>query len=263
MRFVDSHCHLDFPGLVERLEEVIARARAAGVVMIVTIATRRAGWAHVLELAEAHPEVWAVLGVHPHHAGEEGLDDPAPLVEAARHPRVVGVGEAGLDYHYDFAPQAAQERNFRAHIEAARRTGLPLVVHTREADEDTARILEEEMAAGAFTGVLHCFSSGRELAERALAFGFHLGIGGILTFRRSEELRAIVRELPLERLLLETDAPYLAPVPHRGRTNEPAYLVETAKRLAALKELSLGEVARVTTDNALRLFHRARAVEPA
>ena len=263
MRFVDTHCHLDFPGLAERIDEVIARARQAGGAMIVTIATRRAGWPQALALAEAHPEVWAVLGIHPHHAGEEGLDDPAPLVEAARHPKVVGVGEAGLDYHYDFAPRAAQERNFRTHIEAARRTGLPLVVHTREAEEDTARILEEEMEAGAFGGVLHCFSAGRELAERALAVGFHLGIGGILTFKRAEALRELVRELPPDRLLLETDAPYLAPVPYRGRTNEPAYLVETAKRLAAIRGMSLDEVARVTTDNALRLFHRARLVETA
>lgn len=256
--FVDSHCHLDFPGLVERLDEVVERARRAGVERMVTIATRRESWETVVGLCERFEGVWCALGVHPHNAGTEGLDDPSPLVEACRHPKVVAVGEAGLDYHYDFAPRDRQAVNFRTHIEAARRTGLPLVVHTREADEDTARILEEEMEKGAFRGVLHCFSSGRRLAERAVAIGFHLGIGGILTFKRSDELRRIVAEMPGDRLLLETDAPYLAPVPLRGRTNEPAYLVHTAETLARVKGISVEDVARLTTANFDTLFTEAR-----
>ncbi len=263
MFFVDSHCHLDFPGLVEREEEVVAAARRAGVRVMVTIATRRASWPAVVALAGRHREVVCALGVHPHNAGEEGLADPAPLIAAAADPEVVAVGEAGLDYHYDFAPRESQARNFRAHIAAARETGLPLVVHTREADADTAAILEEEMAEGPFTGVLHCFSSGRELAERAVAIGFYLGIGGILTFRRSDELRRIVAEMPLERLLLETDAPYLAPVPFRGKTNEPARIVRTAEVLAAVKGIGLAEVARATSDNFFRLFAKARHLRPA
>jgi TatD DNase family protein len=256
--FVDSHCHLDFPGLVERVAEVVSRAREAGVTRLVTIATRRASWDAVIALCERFDGVFCALGVHPHNAGSEGLDDPAPLIAACRHPKVVAVGEAGLDYHYDFAPRDRQAVNFRTHIEAARRTGLPLVVHSREADADTAAILEEEMASGSFTGVLHCFSSGRGLAERAIAQGFYLGIGGILTFRRSDGLRQIIADMPLDRLLLETDAPYLAPEPYRGRTNEPAYLVRTAEVLARVKGLPVSEIARLTSANFDRLFSRAR-----
>lgn len=263
MFFVDSHCHLDFPGLAEREQEVVAAAREAGVGLMVTIATRRESWNDVIALAERHPEVVCALGVHPHNAGSEGLADPEVLVEAARHPEVVAIGEAGLDYHYDFAPRDRQARNFRAHIAAARETGLPLVVHTREADADTMTILEEEMRHGPFTGVIHCFSSGRELAERAVAIGFYLGIGGILTFKRSEALRSIVAEMPLGRLLLETDAPYLAPVPYRGKTNEPARLVHTAKALAALRGCGLAEIAKITTDNFFRLFDKAASLRPA
>jgi TatD DNase family protein len=256
--FVDSHCHLDFPGLVEGIEDVVERARRAGVTRMVTIATRRESWENVIALCERFEGVFCALGVHPHNAGSEGLDDPAPLVEACAHPKVVAVGEAGLDYHYDFAPRDRQAVNFRAHIEAARQTGLPLVVHTREADEDTAAILEEEMARGTFTGVLHCFSSGRRLAERAIAIGFDLGIGGILTFRRSDDLRRIVADMPMDRLLLETDAPYLAPVPLRGRTNEPAFLVHTAEVLAQVKGVGVEDVGRLTTANFDALFTRAR-----
>lgn len=257
MIFVDSHCHLDFPGLAERVDEVLERAREAGVALVVTIATTRAGWETAIRLAEDHPGVVCALGVHPHNASKEGLDDPAPLIEAANHPKVVAVGEAGLDYHYDFSTPGDQKRNFRAHIEAARATGLPLVVHTREAEEDTLAILEEEMAKGPFTGEIHCFTGSRHLAEGALELGFMLGIGGVLTFGRSEELRALVRDLPTDRLLLETDAPYLAPVPHRGRTNEPAYVVETAKVLARVKGLGLSAVAEATTANFRRLFAKA------
>jgi TatD DNase family protein len=260
---VDSHCHLDYPGLAEREAEVVANARAAGIVGMLTIGTTRAGWTQAIAIAERWPEVWAAVGIHPHHAGEEGLEDPAPLVEAARHPKVVAIGETGLDFYYDRAPREAQERSFRTHVEACRITGLPLVVHTRDADEATIALLEDEMAKGPFRAVIHCFSSSRKLAERALALGFHLGIGGILTFKRSEELRAIVKDVPLERCLLETDAPYLAPVPFRGKTNEPAFTVHTAKALAELKAVPLAEVERVTTRAFFDLVAKARPLAEA
>lgn len=251
---VDSHCHLDYPGLAEDEEGVLARAKAAGVGLVLHIAAKRAGWGPGIALAERRPEVFCAVGVHPHEAGREGLDDPGPLIELARHPRVVAIGESGLDHYYDLSPRDRQIRSFRTHVQAARATGLPLVVHTRDADAETAALLEAEMAEGSFTGVIHCYSSSRELAERALALGFYLGIGGILTFKKSEALRAVVAELPLDRLLLETDAPYLAPVPVRGRTNEPAYTAHVAKALAELKGLPLAEVERATTANFLRLF---------
>jgi TatD DNase family protein len=260
---VDSHCHLDYPGLAEREAEVVARAREAGVGLMVTIATKRGTWADIAALAGRHPEVVCALGVHPHEAGNEGLDDPVPLIEAARQPEVVGIGESGLDYFYDFAPRDRQAASFRAHIRAARATGLPLIVHTRDADEDTMAILEEEMGQGAFTGVIHCYSSTRRLAERAVAAGLYLGLGGILTFKRSDELRATVRDMPLDRLLLETDAPYLAPVPVRGKTNEPAFTAHVARTLAEVKGLTVAEVERATTDNFFRLFTTAAGVRAA
>ncbi len=260
MILVDSHCHLDFPGLAERVEEVLERGREAGVVLVVTIATTRAGWETAIRLAEEHAGVVCALGVHPHNASKEGLDDPAPLVEAAAHPKVVAIGEAGLDYHYDFSTPEDQKRNFRAHIEAARETGLPLVVHTREADADTLAVLREEHAKGPFCGEIHCFTGSRLLVEGALELGFLFGIGGVLTFRRSDALRAVVAELPMDRLLLETDAPYLAPVPHRGRTNEPAFVVETARVLARVKGVDPAAVAAATTANFRRLFAKAAPV---
>lgn len=260
---VDSHCHLDYEALAGDEAGVVARAVEAGVGQMVTIGTTRAGWAKALGVAGRHPEVVAALGIHPHHAGLEGLDDPAPLVEAARHPRVVGIGETGLDYFYDYGPRDRQAASFRTHIEAARRTGLPLVVHTREAEEDTIAILEDEMARGAFTGVIHCYSSSRWLAERAVAMGFYLGIGGILTFKKSEAIRATVADMPLDRLLLETDAPYLAPVPLRGRTNEPAFTVHVARVLAGVMDVPVAEIERATTASFDRLFTRAAALRQA
>jgi TatD DNase family protein len=254
---VDSHCHLDYPGLAEREAEVVERARIAGVGLMVTIATRRASWDAVTALAERHERVVCALGVHPHEAGKEGLDDPAPLLEAAAHPKVVGIGESGLDYFYDLAPRDRQAASFRAHIRAARSSGLPLIVHSRNADDDTMAVLEQEMTAGPFTGVIHCYSSSRRLAERAVAIGLYLGLGGILTFKRSEELRATARDMPLDRLLLETDAPYLAPVPYRGKPNEPAYTAHTAKVLAEVRGLPLAGVERATTANFFRLFAKA------
>lgn len=251
---VDSHCHLDYPGLAEDEVGVVARARRAGVGLMVHIAAKRDGWPAGLALAERHPQIYCAVGVHPHEAGREGLDDPAPLLELASHPRVVAIGESGLDYFYDLSPRDRQAASFRTHIRAARETGLPLIVHTRDADADTMALLEDEMGHGAFTGVIHCYSSSAELAQRAVAIGFYLGIGGILTFKRSDGLRTTVRELPLDRLILETDAPYLAPAPMRGRTNEPAFTAHVAKMLAEVRGLPLAEIERATTANFLRLF---------
>ena len=254
---VDSHCHLDYPGLVEREAEIVENARKAGVGLMVTIATRPSAWDAATALAERHESVTAALGVHPHHAGEEGLEDPAPLLRATAHPRVVAIGETGLDYFYDLAPRASQAASFRVHIAAARAAGLPLIVHTREADEDTMAILEGEMAQGAFGGVIHCFSSSRRLAERAVALGLYLGIGGMLTFKRADDIRATVADMPLDRLLLETDAPYLAPVPKRGKTNEPAFTAHVAAKLAEVMQRSVAEIEERTTANFYRLFAKA------
>lgn len=254
---VDSHCHLDYPGLAEDEAGVIARARSAGVGTMVHIAAKRSGWPVGIALTERRPEVWCAVGVHPHEAGKVGLDDPTPLIELAAHPRVVAIGESGLDYFYDLSPRDRQQASFRTHIGAARHTGLPLIVHTRDADDATMDLLEAEMAAGDFTGVVHCYSSSRRLAERAVALGLYLGIGGILTFKKSDELRATVRDMPLDRLLLETDAPYLAPVPVRGRTNEPAFTAHVAKVLAEVRGLPVAEVEAATTANFHRLFTKA------
>lgn len=259
---VDSHCHLDFPALAEEEADVIARARSAGVELMQTIGTRLSSFDQVLAIAETHPEVVCSVGVHPHQAGEEGLDEPAPLLAHAVHPKVVGVGESGLDYHYDNSPREAQAATFRAHIEAARASGLPLIVHTRDADDDTIAMLRTAMDDGAFTGVIHCYSSSPELGFAAVDLGFYLGLGGILTFKRSDELRATVRELPLDRLLLETDAPYLAPEPFRGKRNEPAHVARVAATLAEIKGLTVAEVAAATTANFFRLFTKATRVEP-
>jgi len=257
--FVDSHCHLDYPGLVEAEADVVARAEAAGVGLIQTIATRLDRAPAVLELARRHASVVAAVGVHPHEAGGHGLDSAEPLLALANDAKVTALGESGLDYYYDKSPREAQERSFRAHIQGCRESGLPLVVHTRDADDDTARVLEDEMRRGPFTGVIHCYSSSRALAERAVALGLYLGIGGIATFKRSEDLRATIRDMPRERLLLETDAPYLAPPPHRGKRNEPAYIPLIAEVLARTLGEPLATVERLTTENFFRLFPKAVA----
>jgi len=254
MMLVDSHCHLDFPDFASELEAVVARAKAAGIERLVTISTRVKRHAQVLSIAERFPDVYCSVGTHPHHAHEE-LDIGADaLIAISKHPKIVAIGEAGLDYHYDNSPRDAQEQGFRAHIAAARATQLPLVIHAREADADMARILEEESGKGAFPAVLHCFTGGRDLAMRAVALGHHVSFTGILTFKNSAELRDIARDLPAERILVETDAPYLAPNPHRGKRNEPAYVVETAKMLAQTRGVSLEAIARQTTENFHRLF---------
>jgi TatD DNase family protein len=251
---VDSHCHLDFPDFASELDAVVARARAAGVERMVTISTRVRRHAQVRAIAERFADVYCSLGTHPHYAHEELDVTPAELVSASGAEKVVAIGEAGLDYHYDRSPREAQERGFRAHIAAARESGLPLVIHSREADDDTARILEEEMGKGAFAAVLHCFTGGPELARHAVALGHFISFTGILTFKNSEALRAIAAKLPADRVLIETDAPYLAPGKYRGRRNEPAYVAETANILAQCRGASLETIARETTDNFYRLF---------
>ena len=253
---IDSHCHLDFPDFAGELDAVVARAQAAGVGRIVTISTRVKRHAEVLAIAERFPDVYCSVGTHPHNAHEE-LDVTADeLIARTRHPKVVAIGEAGLDYHYDYSPRDAQERGFRNHIAAARATGLPLVIHSREADDDMARILEEETGKGAFPAVLHCFTGSRELAERAIALGLFISFTGILTFKKSDDLRSIAKSLPAGRVLVETDAPYLAPGRYRGKRNEPAYVTETAKVLAETRGVSLDEIARETNAGFFRLFSK-------
>ena len=253
---IDSHCHLDFPDLAADLDGVLARARAAGVDRMITISTHVARVATYRALAEAHDDLFFTVGTHPHNADQE-LDVTAEqLAKLSEHPKCVGIGEAGLDFHYDKAPRDAQEQGLRIHIAAARMTQLPLVIHARAADDLMIAILEEESGKGAFPAVLHCFSSGPELARRGLALGLYLSMSGILTFKASEELRAIAADAPLDRLLVETDAPYLAPMPYRGKRNEPAYVRETAKVLASVKGVTLEEVAAATSRNAERLFTR-------
>src|SRR6202161_3311197 len=256
MMLIDSHCHLDFPDFATELDGVVARARASGIARLVTISTRVARHAQVLAIAERFPDVFCSVGTHPHYAHEELHVTAGDLVARTRHPKIVAIGEAGLDYHYDNSPRDAQERGFRSHIAAARETGLPLVIHSRDADDDTARILEEETGQGAFPAVLHCFAGGPELARRAIALGLFISFTGILTFKNSAALRAIAAELPGDRILVETDAPYLAPSPFRGKRNEPAYVVETAKVLAEARGVPFEEIAQQTTDNFFALFRK-------
>jgi TatD DNase family protein len=253
---VDSHCHLDFDDFSGDLDGIVARAQAAGIGRLVSISTRVKRRAGLVAIADRFPDVYCSIGTHPHHAHEELDLTIADLVGLTRHPKTVAIGEAGLDYHYDLSPRDAQEQGFRNHIAAARETGLPLVIHSREADADMAAILEEETGKGAFPAVLHCFTGGRDLAQRAIALGLFISFTGILTFKKSDELRAIAAELPSERILVETDAPYLAPGRHRGKRNEPAYVVETAKVLAETRQVGFEEIARQTTENFFRLFSK-------
>jgi TatD DNase family protein len=256
---VDSHCHLDhFQG--EEQDAVVARAREAGVTTMVTIGTRLgAQAATVRAIAERHAGVFATVGIHPHNAGEREPPTVDEILREADHPRVIGIGESGLDYFYDKAPRPMQAESFRRHIAAARRSGLPLVIHSRDADTDMAAILEEEAGKGAFPFILHCFSSGADLARVAVRLGGHVSFSGILTFPKSEENRAIAAEIPAERLLVETDSPYLAPVPLRGKRCEPAYVAHTAAKLASVRGMGVRELAELTTANFHRLFQRSRA----
>jgi TatD DNase family protein len=254
---IDSHCHLDFPELAADRAGVLARARAAGVERMVTISTRVERFDEIKAIAEAHPEVWCSVGTHPHHADEELHIQTEDLVRLAEHPRCIAIGEAGLDYFYDNAPKDAQETGFRRHIAAARITGLPLVIHARSADEMTAAILKDETGQGAFPFVLHCYTGGMELAKVGLELGGYVSFSGIITFKNAETIREVARMVPDDRFLVETDAPYLAPVPHRGETNEPAYTRHTAEYLASLRATTTQQIFTTTTANFFRLFSKA------
>lgn len=253
-RITDTHCHLDFPDFADDLAGVVARARAAGVHRMVTISTRVKKAAIYQSLAEKYENVWFSVGTHPHNAAEEPDVTLDEIIRLSQHPKCVAIGEAGLDYHYDKSPRDQQAASFRLQIAAARQTGLPLVIHARAADDDMIAILREEMGKGAFTAILHCFSSGAELARVGVELGLYLSFSGILTFRNSVEIRDIAAHIPLDRLLVETDAPYLAPVPHRGKTNEPAFTAHTANVLADVKGMSLEALAPVLEANTNRIF---------
>ncbi|MGJ5137405.1 TatD family hydrolase [Bradyrhizobium oligotrophicum] len=253
---VDSHCHLDFPDFAEDLDGIVTRAAAAGVGRMVTISTRVRRLPELLAIAERFDNVYCSVGTHPHNADEEDGIPAEELIALTRHPKVVALGEAGLDNFYDHGSKDAQERGFRAHIAAARDTGLPLVIHTREADAQCSRILEEEMARGPFNAVLHCYTGGRELAMKAIDLGLHISFTGIVTFKKSEALRALAAEVPADRIMVETDAPYLAPGKFRGKRNEPAYVVETAKVLAETRGVSLEEFSQQTTETFFKLFSK-------
>lgn len=255
---VDSHCHLNFPDFAEDLPETVERARKAGVGLMVTISTKLREFESVFRVAEAYPDIYCSVGVHPHEAENEPETTAEKLIELAQHPKVVGIGETGLDYYYEHSPRDVQRKIFREHIKAARETGLPVIIHTRNAESDTAEIIRDEMAEGAFTGLIHCFTSTREMAEAALAAGMYISVSGIATFKKATELQDVLRGIPLSRMLVETDSPYLAPAPHRGKRNEPAFVRHTAEFLAGLKGVSVEEVERVTTENFLGLFGKIK-----
>ncbi|WP_300974589.1 TatD family hydrolase [Sphingomonas sp. LHG3406-1] len=256
---IDSHCHLNYPGLVEDEEGVLTRARARGVGGFLNISTRQREWADVVAAADRHPDVWASIGVHPHEADAHSDLGTAALVDAAAHPKVVAIGECGLDYYYDKSDRESQKARFRAQIAAAREVGLPLIIHTRDAEQDTADILAEEAARGGVRGVLHCFTGTRWLAERGLDIGFYISLSGIVTFKNAKDLQEVAKIVPEDRLLVETDAPFLAPVPNRGKTCEPAFVADTASFVAGLREVSADRLAEATTANFFRLFDKAKA----
>ncbi|HXQ09256.1 MAG TPA: TatD family hydrolase [Bradyrhizobium sp.] len=253
---VDSHCHLDFPDFADDLDAIVARAAVAGIGRMVTISTRVKRLRELLDIVERFPDVYCSVGTHPHHADEEDGIPADELVELTKHPKVVALGEAGLDNFYQHGSSEAQERGFRAHIAAARKTGLPLVIHTRDADDDCGRVLDDEMTKGSFRAVLHCYTGGRELAMKAISLGLSISFTGILTFKKSQALRDLAAELPADRIMVETDSPYLAPGKFRGKRNEPSYVVEVAKVLAETRGVSLEEISRQTTENFFRLFSK-------
>ena len=255
----DSHCHLNYKGLAEEQQAVLERARARGVTAMLNIATRESEWADVLATAEREPDVWATVGIHPHEADQHPHVDTAKLVERAQHPRIVGIGETGLDYYYDHSDRQRQQASFRAHIAAAREAGVPIVVHARDAEDDTAAILRDELGKGAFAGVIHCFTGTAAFARVALDLGFYISISGIVTFKSAKALQEVASTLPLDRLLVETDAPFLAPVPHRGKTGEPAFVADTAAFLAALRGDDLALLQEATARNFHTLFTKTVA----
>jgi TatD DNase family protein len=254
---VDSHCHLDFPDFEEDFDGVLGRAAANDVRTILTICTHVTRFGRIAAIAEAHRDIWCSIGIHPHEAAEEPPVTGAQLAELAAHPKCIGIGETGLDYFYEHSPKAEQQRNFRAHIEAARMTGLPLIVHARDADDDTIAILKETSEEGAFPGVIHCFTAGPELARVAVELGLYISVSGIVTFKKAEDLRETIAGVPLDRLLVETDAPYLAPTPNRGKRNEPSFVRHTADKVAEVKGVTPDELAATTTENFFRLFSKA------
>lgn len=256
---IDSHCHLDFPELAADRAGVLARAKAAGIDGMVTISTRVKRFDEIKAIAEAHAEVWCSVGTHPHHADEELDIFTEDLVRLSAHPKCVAIGEAGLDYFYDNAPKEAQETGLRRHIAASRLTGLPLVIHSRSADVHMAAVLSDEMGQGTFPFVLHCFTAGADLARKALELGGYISFSGIITFKNAEEIREVAKFVPADRYLVETDAPYLAPVPHRGGTNEPSYVAHTAAKVAEVRGISLEQLGAETTDSFFRLFSKAKA----
>lgn len=258
MRLIDSHCHLNYEGLVERQAEVLENARQRGVSGFLNISTRQREWGDIIAVAEREPDVWASVGVHPHEADAHPDLGAAALAGAANHRRVIAIGECGLDYYYDKSDRAAQRERFQAHIDAARETGLPLVVHTREAEEDTAEILEAAVRQGGVTGVLHCFTGSAELARKGLDLGFYISMSGIVTFKNAADLQHTARKLPLDRLLVETDSPFLAPVPHRGQKCEPAFVADTVSFLTELRGEDPDQFAEATTANFFRLFKKAQ-----
>ncbi len=255
---IDSHCHLNYKGLAEHQQEVLMRARQAGVTAMLNIATREGEWDDVLAVAEAHDDVWASVGIHPHDADQHPHIDVAKLVERAANPRVVGIGETGLDYYYDKSDRNRQQESFRSHIAAAHHTGLPVIIHTRDAEEDTHAILQEMMEEGAYTGVIHCFTASQDFADKAIDLGLYISISGIVTFKNAAELQQTARTIPADRLLVETDAPFLAPVPHRGRSGEPAFVADTAKFLAQLRGEDEAILRETTSRNFYALFTKAR-----
>jgi TatD DNase family protein len=258
--FTDSHCHLNYKGLVEDQQAVLARARAAGVSAMLNISTRASEWDAVIGVAEREDDVWASVGIHPHEADSHPDVQVATLVERAAHPRVVGIGESGLDYYYDHSDRERQRDSFRAHIAAARETGLPIIVHTRDAEEDTHRILAEEMRKGAFTGVIHCFTASADFAAKSLELGLYISLSGIVTFKNAKDLQEVAKSVPEDRLLIETDSPFLAPVPHRGRPCEPAFVADTARFLATLRGAPLEQLAERTSANFRTLFSKVDRV---
>lgn len=253
---IDSHCHLNYKGLIEDQQNVLERARAAGIGLMLNIATRESEWDAVLATAVREPDVWATVGIHPHEADEHPHVDTAKLIERAAHPRVVGIGETGLDYYYDHSDRQRQQRGFQSHIAASRETGLPLIVHTRDAEEDTIAILRDEMTRGAYGGVIHCFTASGAFADAAMDLGFYISISGIVTFKNAKDLQETAARLPLDRLLIETDSPFLAPVPHRGRPCEPAYVADTARFLSNLRGETVEQLAEATSANFRTLFSK-------
>ncbi len=255
--FIDSHCHLNYRGLIEDQAAVIARARAAGVDGMLNISTRENEWDAIIATAEAHGDIWASVGIHPHEADAHPDIDTAKLVDRASHPKVIGIGETGLDYYYDHSDRAQQQKSFRAHIAAARQTGLPLIVHTRDAEADTSSILTEEMANGTYPALIHCFTASQEFATVALDLGIYISISGIVTFKNAKDLQAVAAMVPDDRLLIETDSPFLAPVPNRGKTCEPAFISDTAKFIADLRSVTVEALGEMTSANFRALFEKA------